>query len=57
LDSEGHVHLADFVCHTSFAHPLCRSLISHLERGIRLPTGKAFDEQVGNIGLSCAGGV
>lgn len=57
LDSEGHVHLADFVCCTTSEYLLSRLLTYHLECGVRLPTGKASDEQVGNIGLSCAGGV
>lgn len=57
LDSEGHVHLADFVRYTTLAKILQQLTGSELECGIRFSTGKASDEQIRNIGLPGARGL
>ena len=62
LDSEGHVHLADFVSSNSMGTRFLdmRKAMSnkHLERGIRFQTGrKAAQQQVRNSRVSRPGGI
>lgn len=57
LDSDGHVHLADFVSSIrvgSHSHELHPNLIFP-ERGIGLPTWQASHKQIRNAGLSSPG--
>lgn len=52
LDSEGHVHLADFVCELGAGWiAFWRTNGGCLECGIRFPPREASDKQVGDIGL------
>lgn len=55
LDSEGHVHLADFVCDCISWWK--GSQLTFLERRIGFQTRQASDKQVGHAGIPCSGSV
>lgn len=61
LDSEGHVHLADFVSGVELGprpfRVYSRTNQGCLECGVRFPTWEAPDEQVRDPGLPGSGGV
>lgn len=59
LDADGHVHLTDFVSHvaTLDAQKLAVSLTSCAECCLRRGPWEVYDEQVGDVGLSCARGL
>lgn len=58
LDADGHVHLTDFVSHVAAVHlHVAVSLTPGLECCLRRCSWENYDEQVGNVGLSCARGL